>query len=66
MHMIGAVLPVPASVLSLGAGVIFGLALGVLLVWSGATIGLIGCLFVGRCSPDFKSSHCPTFSNGMS
>ena len=54
--MIGVVLPVPASVLSLGAGVIFGLALGVLLVWTGATIGLIGCLFVGRCSPDCRSS----------
>ena len=44
-----AVLPVPASVLSLGAGAIFGLVLGTLLVWSGATIGLIGCLLVGRC-----------------
>lgn len=45
----GVVLPVPASVLSLGAGAIFGLLLGTILVWSGATIGLIGCLFVGRC-----------------
>ncbi|CAL5227531.1 g10520 [Coccomyxa viridis] len=49
LYALFTVLPVPASVLSLGAGAIFGLVPGTILVWSGATIGLVGCLFVGRC-----------------
>ena len=43
-------LPLPASVLSLGAGVIFGLVLGSILVWVGAVAGLVGCLLIGRCA----------------
>lgn len=45
-----AVLPVPAAVMSLAAGAIFGLLLGSLLVFSGAVIGEIGCFIVGRCA----------------
>ena len=45
-----AVLPLPASVLSLGAGAIFGLVLGTILVWVGAVAGLVGCLLIGRCA----------------
>lgn len=45
-----AVIPVPASVMSLAAGAIFKLPLGSLLVWIGAVVGEIGCFIIGRCA----------------
>lgn len=57
-----AVLPVPASVMSLAAGAIFGLPLGSLLVFSGAVIGEIGCFVVGRWGPRLLSTACSIYN----
>lgn len=43
-----AVLLLPGLVLSLGAGAVFGLQLGLLAVWAGATIGETIAFLLGR------------------
>ncbi len=44
----GAVLFIPGSLLSLGAGVVFGLTLGSLVVWCGACLGAMVAFLLGR------------------
>src|SRR5206468_3640015 len=48
LYVAAAVLFLPGSVLTLGAGAVFGLARGVGLVWIGATLGATAAFLVGR------------------
>lgn len=50
-HFSVAVLLLPGLVLSLGAGAVFGLQLGLLAVWLGATIGETIAFLLGRYIP---------------
>lgn len=52
-----AVLLLPGLVLSLGAGAVFGLQLGLLAVWAGATLGETLAFLLGRCGAN--TSHLP-------
>src|SRR5579862_7550647 len=48
LYIIGAVLFIPGSILTIGAGVVFGLVRGAILVSIGATIGAIAAFLIGR------------------
>ncbi|MGD1872265.1 MAG: TVP38/TMEM64 family protein [Mastigocoleus sp.] len=48
LYIVAAVAFLPGSILTLGAGVVFGVALGSLYVFIGATIGAIAAFLVGR------------------
>jgi len=48
LYIIGAVLFVPGSILTIGAGVLFGVIRGSILVSIGATIGAIAAFLIGR------------------
>jgi len=47
-YIVAAVLLVPGSVLTLGAGFLFGVPVGVLTVWVGAGLGAVAAFLVGR------------------
>jgi len=48
LYIIGAVLFIPGSILTIGAGVVFGLVRGAILVSIGATLGAIAAFLIGR------------------
>ena len=48
LYILGAILFVPGSILTIGAGVVFGLLRGAILVSIGATIGAIAAFLIGR------------------
>ncbi len=48
LYIIATIAFLPGSILTLGAGVVFGVALGSLYVFVGATIGATGAFLVGR------------------
>lgn len=48
LYIVGAVLFVPGSILTIGAGVLFGVVRGSMLVSIGATIGAIAAFLIGR------------------
>lgn len=48
IYIIATVAFLPGSILTLGAGIVFGVVLGVVYVWVGATIGAIAAFLVGR------------------
>jgi uncharacterized membrane protein YdjX (TVP38/TMEM64 family) len=48
LYIVGAVLFVPGSILTIGAGVLFGVLRGSILVSIGATIGAIAAFLIGR------------------
>jgi uncharacterized membrane protein YdjX (TVP38/TMEM64 family) len=48
LYIVGAILFVPGSILTIGAGVVFGLLRGAILVSIGATIGAIAAFLIGR------------------
>ena len=48
LYVVAAVLFIPGSVLTLGAGAVFGVALGVVCVSIGATLGATAAFLVGR------------------
>jgi uncharacterized membrane protein YdjX (TVP38/TMEM64 family) len=48
LYILGAVLFIPGSILTIGAGVVFGLVRGAILVSIGATIGAIAAFLIGR------------------
>lgn len=48
LYAAACVLFLPASVLTLGAGAVFGVARGFLLVWAGASLGLVAAFLSGR------------------
>jgi len=48
LYILGAILFVPGSILTIGAGVLFGLLRGAILVSIGATIGAIAAFLIGR------------------
>src|SRR5687767_13628380 len=48
LYLIACGLLRPGSVLALGAGAVFGLAHGVAIVWSSATLGATAAFLVGR------------------
>jgi len=48
LYIIGAILFVPGSILTIGAGVLFGLLRGAILVSIGATVGAIAAFLIGR------------------
>ena len=48
LYIIATIAFLPGSILTLGAGVVFGVALGSLYVFIGATIGATGAFLVGR------------------
>lgn len=56
----------PVSVLTVGAGAIFGLRLGFVLVWTGATVGACASFLIGRhwlrTWVEKKIAHRPLFS----
>ena len=48
IYMLGAVLFLPAFLLTLGAGAVFGLVRGTLAVWCGATLGASAAFLISR------------------
>jgi uncharacterized membrane protein YdjX (TVP38/TMEM64 family) len=48
LYVMAAVLLLPAFVLTLGAGAVFGLARGFVAVWVGATLGALAAFLIGR------------------
>jgi uncharacterized membrane protein YdjX (TVP38/TMEM64 family) len=48
IYIIATVACVPGTILTLGAGVVFGVALGSVYAWTGATLGAIAAFLVGR------------------
>ncbi len=48
LYILAAILFVPGSILTIGAGVVFGLLRGAILVSIGATIGAIAAFLIGR------------------
>lgn len=48
MYTLAIVLMVPAMVMAMCAGAIFGLLAGTLLVWTGSTVGQVLAFMVGR------------------
>src|SRR5579871_6992563 len=48
LYIVGAVLFVPGSILTIGAGVLFGVVRGSICVSIGATLGAIAAFLVGR------------------
>jgi uncharacterized membrane protein YdjX (TVP38/TMEM64 family) len=48
LYVTAAVLLLPAFVLTLGAGAVFGLARGFVAVWVGATLGALAAFLIGR------------------
>ena len=47
-YIVACVLLLPGSVLTLGAGFLFGVPLGLLSAWTGATLGACAAFLVGR------------------
>ncbi len=47
-YILAAVLFIPGSVLTLGAGFLFGVVIGTLTVWIGANLGACAAFIVGR------------------
>lgn len=48
IYIIATVACVPGTILTLGAGVVFGVGLGSVYAWTGATLGAIAAFLVGR------------------
>jgi uncharacterized membrane protein YdjX (TVP38/TMEM64 family) len=48
LYILGAILFIPGSILTIGAGVVFGLLRGAILVSIGATIGALAAFLIGR------------------